>query len=159
LRCQSLAALGTAPQNGFPGTLSLPALTMLAGDSNPTVFERIAARDNVNLESGEPALPQALRPLPVEFATFTDRSHLAGCLALLLPTLVGCVLAAWLGGVPRWQFGVALGCAALVAAALALTEVRSALLPCLLVGAAASVLAWRYYSSRTGGPSRRLLLL
>src|SRR5947208_13128864 len=107
----------------------------------------MAERHTVILERGEPALPQAMRHLPVEFATFADRSHLAGCLALLLPALVGCVLAAWLGGVPRWQLGVALGCALLVVAALALTQVRSALLPCLLVGAAASVLAWRYYSS------------
>src|SRR5207245_3482992 len=54
------------------------------------------------------------------------------------------------------------GGALLTGLALALTQVRSAILPCLLVGAAASALAWRHYSSRplgSAGPSPRLLLL
>jgi O-antigen ligase len=172
LRCQMLATFGNAPpdafpaqlgpaalaQENFPGNLSLPSLAVATSDRDPTLFERFAARNNLNLETGEPALPLDLRPAPEEFATFSNKSHLAACLVLLLPALVGCVLAAWLGGVPRWQLGVALVYALLVALALALTQVRSAILPCLLVGAAASVLAWRY-ASHTAGPSRRLLLL
>jgi len=151
LRCETLAALGSAPQNAFPATLSLPALALAVGDRDPVLFERVAVKNNVYLETGEPALPLALRPTPPEppAATFQSLTNLAGCLALLLPALVGCAVAAWLGGAPRWQLGVALGCALLTGLALALTQVRSAILPCLLVGAAASALAWRHYSTRT----------
>jgi O-antigen ligase len=164
LRCQTLAALGNAPQNAFPANLGLPALVLATSDRYPTVFERVAVKNNVYLETGEPALPLALRPMPPQppAATFGSLTNLAGCLALLLPALVGCVAAAWLGGAPRWQFGAAVGCALLTALALALTQVRSAILPCLLVGAAASALAWRHYSSRppgSAGPPPRLLLL
>jgi hypothetical protein len=163
-RCEVLAVLGTAPQNAFPGNLSLPSLAAATSEHDPTLFERIAVRNNVRPESGEPALPLALRPTPPQppAATFLSEANLAGLLALLLPALFGCVLAAWLGAAPRWQLGVAVGCAGLAALALVLSGIRSALLPCLLVGAAASVLAWRHYSSRPAdspGPSRRLLLL
>ncbi|HKI37068.1 MAG TPA: O-antigen ligase family protein [Gemmataceae bacterium] len=162
-RCEVLAVLGNTPQNPFPATLSLPALCAATSTSDPTLFERIAVKNNVRPETGGPALPLPLRPPPPRppAATFTDESNLAGCLALLLPALAGCVLAAWLGGAPRWQLGVAVGCALLTALALWLTQDRSSILPCLLVGAAASLLAWRYYSSSpagSAGPSPRLLL-
>jgi hypothetical protein len=161
LRCEALAQLGNAPRSAFPGSLSLPALAATTSDSDPTLFERIAARNNVRPATGEPALPLTLRsPLPQPpAATFTDEANLAACLALLLPALAGSVLAAWLGGAPRWQTGVALGCALLTALALWLTRVRSAILPCLLVGAVAAVLAWRYYPRGAAGASRGLLLL
>jgi O-Antigen ligase len=162
IRCEALALAGQAPQNAFPASLSLPSL--VAATSDPTLFERVGLRNNVRPESGEPALPVLLRPTPAQppAATFTTTANLAAFLALLLPALVGCVLAAWLGGAPRWQLGVAIAFALLVALALWLTEVRSAIVPCLLVGAVASVLAWRYASARpanAAGPSRRLLLL
>jgi O-antigen ligase len=162
-RCELLATFGNAPQNPFPATLSWPALFTATDTSDPTRFERIAVQNNVRPETGEPMLPLPLRPVPPRppAATFTVESNLAGCLALLLPALVGCVLAAWLGGAPRWQRGVAIGCALLTALALFLTQDRSSILPCLLVGAAASMLAWRYYSSRlanVAGPSPRMLL-
>jgi len=170
LRCELLAQLGNTqlgntPQEPFPAGLSLGAVALMTSDRDPTVFERVAARNNVRPETEEPVLPLALRPRPPRppTATFDSVTHLAGCLALLLPALTGCVLAAWLGGAPRWQLGVALGCALLTALALWLTQVRSAILPCLLVGAAASVLAWRHYSSRATGPGhpspRTLILL
>ncbi len=163
-RCEVLATFSTPTQNASLGNLALPALAAATSDHDPTLFERIAARNNVRPETGEPVLPRDLRPVPPRppTATFSSDSHLAGFLALLLPALVSCVLAAWLGGVPRWQLGVALGCALVTALALALTLVRSAILPCLLVGAAAAVLAWRHYSARpvpVAGPSRRTLLL
>jgi hypothetical protein len=163
-RCEVLAALGSAPQNAFPATLSLPSLAAATSTSDPTLFERVAARNNVRPETGEAVLPLALRPTPPRppAATFTSTANLAGFLALLLPALAGCALAAWLGGAPRWQQYAAAGCALLTALALGLTRDRSAILPCLLVGAAASVLAWRHYATRpagAAGPSRRLLLL
>jgi O-antigen ligase len=177
LRCEMLATLGAAPQDAFPASLSraalahnnslanasLPSLAAATSGSDPMLFERVAARNNVYLETNEPALPVAFRPTPPEppAATFRELANLAGCLALLLPALAGCVVAAWLGGAPRWQLGVAVGCALLTGLALVLTQIRSALLPCLLVGAAASALAWRYYpTSRppgSAGPSPRLL--
>jgi hypothetical protein len=164
IRCQALAAIGNAPQNAFPANLSLPALALATSDRDPTLFERIAAHNNVSLEAEEPALPAVLRPRPPEppTATFRSASHFAGVLALLLPALAGCVLAAWLGGAPRWQLAVALVAALIVGLALALTQVRSALLPCFLVGAAAAALAWRHHSAQPAGsfgPSPRLLLL
>jgi hypothetical protein len=114
-------------------------------DDGPAPFQRFAAKHNVYLETEEPALPALLRPaLPNTAATFTSPSHLAGLLALVLPVLAGCALAVWLGGAPRWQRAVAAGFALIVAAALALSQVRSALLPCLLVGAGAAILAWRH---------------
>src|SRR5205085_11497390 len=118
---------GGAPQNAFPANLSLPALAAATSEHDPTLFERIAVRNNVRPESGEPELPLALRPTPPQppAATFTDESNLAGCLALLLPALAGCVVAAWFGGAPRWQMYVALGCALLIALALGLTRSRS----------------------------------
>jgi O-antigen ligase len=162
-RCELLATLGSAPQNAFPGNLSLGALAAATSERDPTLFERIAARNNVRLETGEPALPLGLRPRPAEppAATFGSESNLAGYLALVLPALAGCALAAWLGGAPRWQLAVAVGCTALTALALWLTQVQSAIVPCLLVGAAVSALAWRYQATRPAGapgPSRRVLL-
>ena len=147
--CARLATLSTVPVHPFPANVGLMAVQQAADEADPMRYERIAAKLNVRPESGEPALPLALRPRPPDppAATFTSESNLAGCLALLLPALVGCVLAAWLSGSPRWQLRVALTCALLTALALWLTQVRSAILPCLLVGAAASVLAWRYLSS------------
>jgi hypothetical protein len=172
LRGEMLAVFGSTPEAPLPanlgraalargtflGNLSLAALAVLTSDRDPTLFERIAAHENVALESGRPVLPSGLRPTPPQppTATFQSASNLAGLLALLLPALAGCVLAAWLGGAPRWQLGVAVGATALVGLALALTGVRSAVLPCLLVGAAAAALAWRYSSARL---SPRVLLL
>ncbi len=164
-RCEVLATFGGSPQSGFPGTLSLPALAAATSTSDPTLFERIATRNNVRPETGEPALPLALRPTPPRppTATFTSPSNFAGFLALLLPPLAGCVLAAWRGGAPRWQRSAALGCALLAALALGLTRERSAILPCLLVGALAWVLVWGHYRMRPQGmpgvSERKQLLL
>ncbi len=150
LRCEALARLGNAPQAPFPANLSLGSLALLTSERDPTLFEYVASRNNVQIEAEQPMLPLALRPRPPTppTATFDSPAHLAGCLALLLPALAGCVLAAWLGGAPRWQVGVAVGCALLTALAVWLTQVRSAILPCLLVGAAASALAWRCSAGR-----------
>jgi O-antigen ligase len=162
-RCQMLATFGNMPQHALPTALSRVALVAHAASPGDPAMEHVAARNNVYLETGEPALPLALRPTPPEkpSATFRELTNLAGCVALLLPALAGCVVAAWLGGAPRWQLGVAVGCALLTGLALVLTQVRSALLPCLLVGAAALALAWRHYpASRppgSVGPSPRLL--
>jgi hypothetical protein len=134
---------------------------LTASPEGPTSLQRVPLRHNTQLETGEPALPAALRPTvpPPPAATFTAVSSLAAFLALLVPPLVGCVVAAWLGGAVRWRLRVALGAAGLVTAALALTGERTALLPLLLVGAAAAGLAGRHALARRtgGGPSPRLL--
>jgi O-antigen ligase len=152
-RCEVLATFGTAPQNAFPGTLALPALAAATSDHDPTLFERIAARNNVRPEAGEPVLPRDLRPVPPRppTATFTSEANLAGYLALLMPALAGCVLASWIGGMPRWQVSLVFVCALVTALALALTRVRSAIMPCLLVSAVAWFLIWSHYRVRGKG--------
>ncbi len=157
-RCQMLATTGFAP----PADVPLGSLILTLHKDGPTSFQGTPARYNVALETDEPALPSTLRPkvAPPPAATFSSVTNFAGLLALLLPALGGCALAAWLGGAPRWRVGAVFACAALVALALVLTRRRSAVLPCLLVGAAAAVLAWRHAATHPSGRvSPRLLLL
>lgn len=154
-RCQALATSGSSEQ------LALGPVLLTALPDGPTAFQRVPLRHNTQMETGEPALPAALRPTvpPPPAATFTSVMSLAAFLALLVPPLFGCIVAAWLGGAARWRLGVAIGSAGLVTTALALTGERTALLPVLLVGAAAAGLAGRHALTRrtTGGPSPRLL--
>jgi hypothetical protein len=165
LRCQVLGAAGASPQAPFPAGLPWGGI-FLALQDDPVSFQDIPLKHNVILETGEAELPLALR-LQLESppaATFTDLDNLAGVLALVLPSLVGCLLAAWFNPVPSWLTGAVLLCVLTVAVALWLARVPSAALPCLLAGTAAAVMAWQRregvsLASHSSLPPRRLLFL
>ncbi len=161
LRCEMLGVGSVDPHVPFPAVLNTGPLLVALRDEDTASFQRVPFRYNVFLEKDETQLPSPFRAQPglSPTATFQSETNFAGLLALLLPPLVGCVIVGALGNAPRWQLGVAFAFTAIVALALWQTEVRSATVPCLLVGAGAGILAWRLSWGRSGLLPRRLLLL
>ena len=150
LRYEVLAVAEANPLAPWPACAPWGNLCLAAQEEKPGPFRNLPIHHNVALETDEPALPLALRerPQPPPLATFTSADNLAGFLALILPVLGGCILVSWHSRAPRWRTGAVLLCALVVAVALWLTGVRSAIVSCLLVGGAAVVLAWRYAGAR-----------
>jgi hypothetical protein len=161
LRCEVLGIGIVDPHVPFPAALNTGPLLVAVREEDTASFQRVPFRNNVFLEQDEAQLPTPFRPQAglSPTATFLSETTFAGLLALLLPPLVGCVIVGALGNAPRWQLGIAFAFTAVVALALWQTQVRSATVPCLLVGAGAAILAWRFSWGRTDLLPRRLLLL
>ena len=161
LRCEVLGVGIVDPHVPFPAALNTGPLLVAVREEDTASFQRVPFRYNVFLEKDEAQLPSPFRPQPglSPTATFLSETTFAGLLALLLPPLVGCVIVGALGNAPRWQLGLAFAFTALVALALWRAQVRSATVPCLLVGAGAAILTLRFSWGQSGVLPRRVLLL
>jgi O-antigen ligase len=161
LRCELLGVGIVDPHAPFPAALNTGPLLVAVREEDTASFQRVPFRYNVFLEKDEAQLPSSFRPQPglSPTATFQSGTTFAAFLALLLPTLVGCVIIGALRKAPRWQLGFAFAFTAIVALALWQTQVRSATVPCLLVGAAAAILTWRFSLAQSSAAPRRLLFL
>jgi hypothetical protein len=161
LRCEMLGVGIVDPHAPFPAALNTGPLLVAVREEDTASFQRVPFRYNVFLEKDEAQLPSPFRPQPglSPTATFQSETRFAALLALLLPPLVGCVIVGALRNAPRWQLAIAFVFTAIVALALWQTQVRSATVPCLLVGAGAAILTWRFSWAQSGAAPRRLLLL
>jgi hypothetical protein len=143
-------ALALSVSGLYQAVFELPAAARVATDPDE-LRKQLAERGETPTDADLERIALRLRERAVS-ATFTHPSSLAGYLVLLLPGLVGAVVACVRGGASAWLTGSA-GLAALLAGVvLCLTQCWPAILICLLLGV--GVGAWGFFSPgwpRVGG--------